>query len=83
MSSLFQSTADLNEIKLFLGPVASDNEAAFQALKRIPGVEVSAFEVETLAKYVLLPYINTKDGRRYYGVSTIESFVNRAVGEKG
>lgn len=64
------------KITVFGGLNAQENVRAIEALKRMEGVVIEAVSVAgILDTFVRLPFIETPDGRRHYGVDSIERFV--------
>jgi hypothetical protein len=73
----------VENVVLFIAPDAATNEAAQKALARL-GVAVDVVSpTEFLEGRVLLPFIETLNGSRYYGLSSIERYVNRKLRTDG
>lgn len=65
------------QILLCLGPDENDNETAAALLEKLPDVHLKIMrDTAILAGYVELPYIQTEQRDRYYGMESITDFVD-------
>jgi hypothetical protein len=64
----------------FASSSASDNQAARTALSRLGPVDIRIVSDATfLEGAITLPFVQTFDGGRHFGVASIESFVERRL----
>jgi len=64
--------------RLFLGPEDDLNMRAYELLERVKGLKIEvAGGVQRLAKYAPMPFLTTPNGDRYYGIDSIERFVEQ------
>ena len=69
------------KIILFSAADPSDTTAAYEALETLPDVTVEVVrETKVLQGSVILPFIETVDGARYFGTPSIRKFVQHQLG---
>lgn len=72
--------AQVKKITVFCGPEASANQAALAAVQRLHDVQVETVgDTARLRPYLSLPFIQTSDDDRYYGLDSIQRFVDRVL----
>ena len=64
------------KVTLFPGPDQHENEVAVLILQDLPEVEIEVAESLLLEGRVILPFIETDEGERRFGISSIRQFVS-------
>jgi hypothetical protein len=76
----------VKEIILCFGPEINSNKAALESLEKLKqarNVQLRTVgDTVLLADYVDLPYIQVDEGRRFYGLESIQKFVDRELTNK-
>ena len=68
------------EIMVCFGGNDDNNRAAIEAVKRLGNVNITMVgSTAILEGYVLLPYIEAEDEGRYYGLESINKFVEEKL----
>lgn len=71
------------KIVLFEGTDTNNNNKAERTLDRLKGLEIETVtDYGLLENRVKMPFIETDEGHRYYGVESIESFVEQKEKKK-
>jgi len=70
-------------VKVFYGKDEEKNRKAAQEVERFAGVELEEIDMAFLEGHVILPYIETENRNRYYGLESITKFVNRKINGRG
>ena len=75
----------LRDILLAGGADEEQDKSAEEALKRLgPGVRISyTRDTKMIEGKMILPFIQTENGARYFGVDSIEDFVDDELAKAG